>query len=82
MYVLECRDGSYYTGYTNRLEERIKMHNSGKGAKYTRGRTPVTLLYTESFTTKEEAMKAEYQFKQFKRNQKEQYIKANSNRAD
>ncbi|MEH6943591.1 GIY-YIG nuclease family protein [Bacillus sp. JJ722] len=75
MYVLECSDGSYYTGYTNRLEERVKMHNSGKGAKYTRGRTPVTLIYTECFETKEAAMKAEYRFKQLPRKQKELQIK-------
>ncbi len=78
MYVLECSDGTYYTGYTNRLEERIKTHNSGKGAKYTRGRTPVTLIYTERFETKEAAMKAEYRFKQLSRVQKELQIKTNT----
>lgn len=78
MYVLECSDGSYYTGYTNRLEERVKMHNNGKGAKYTRGRTPVTLLYTECFETKESAMKAEYRFKQLSRKQKELQIKTST----
>lgn len=71
MYVLECNDGTYYTGYTNRLEYRIKMHNEGKGAKYTRGRAPVHLIYKQSYETKEEAMKAEYHFKRLSRQQKE-----------
>lgn len=75
MYVLLCSDGTYYTGYTNRLEHRIRMHNEGKGAKYTRGRTPVSLVYQVSYPTKEEAMKAEYQFKQLPRTQKETIIK-------
>ncbi|WP_019244526.1 MULTISPECIES: GIY-YIG nuclease family protein [Bacillus] len=75
MYVLECKDGTYYTGYTNRLEQRINMHNEGKGAKYTRGRTPVRLIYKECYETKQEAMKAEYYFKQLTRKQKEYKIK-------
>lgn len=78
MYVLECCDGTYYTGYTNRLEERIQAHNSGKGAKYTRGRIPVSLIYAECYATKEAAMKREYQFKQLTRKQKESYMKANA----
>lgn len=78
MYVLECKDGTYYTGYTNSLERRLKMHNEGKAAKYTRGRTPVTLLYKRSFETKEEAMRAEYEFKQLSRKQKEHEMKKES----
>lgn len=70
-YVLECRDHTYYAGYTNNLEHRVKMHNEGKGAKYTRGRTPVELIYYETFDTKTEAMKAEYHFKQLTRKDKE-----------
>lgn len=74
-YVLECRDGSYYAGYTNDLERRLRVHNEGKGAKYTRGRLPVRYVYSEIFTTKRQAMQAEYQFKTLKRSEKEQYIR-------
>ncbi|MFT8322612.1 MAG: GIY-YIG nuclease family protein [Bacillus sp. (in: firmicutes)] len=74
-YVLECRDRTFYAGYTNDLEKRVKTHNEGKGAKYTRGRTPVTLVYYEVFSNKSEALKAEYAFKQLGRREKEQYLK-------
>jgi putative endonuclease len=73
-YVLTCRDGSYYGGYTNNLERRLKLHNEGKGAKYTRGRGPVSLTFAKEFDTKEEAMKAEYRFKQLTRLKKEQFL--------
>ncbi|SFD01076.1 putative endonuclease [Bacillus sp. OV322] len=73
-YVLRCRDGSFYAGYTNDLKKRISMHNEGKGAKYTRGRGPVELIHYEVFATKTEAMRAEYNFKQLNRAQKEQII--------
>lgn len=55
MYVVECADGTLYTGYTTNVEKRIKTHNSGKGAKYTRSRLPVKLIYQESFDSKEAA---------------------------
>ena len=74
-YVLECRDNSLYAGYTNNLEKRIAAHNAGKGAKYTRARGPVTCIYFETFETKEQAMSAEYAFKQLKRPQKIDYIR-------
>lgn len=74
-YVLACSDGSYYAGYTNDLERRLRIHNEGKGAKYTRGRLPVRYIYRESFETQRQAMQAEYRFKQLTRKQKEQYIK-------
>ncbi len=74
-YVLECHDGSYYAGYTNDLERRLRVHNEGKGAKYTRGRLPVQYIHHESFETQRLAMQAEYQFKQLNRTQKEHYIK-------
>ncbi|PID20387.1 endonuclease [Sporosarcina sp. P3] len=74
-YVLICNDGSYYAGYTNDLERRLRVHNEGKGAKYTRGRLPVKYIYQESFETQRQAMQAEYQFKQLTRKEKEQYIK-------
>lgn len=69
-YILECKDGTYYTGWTNNLEKRLKDHNEGKGAKYTRARRPVVLAYYEEFETKEEAMQREYAIKQMKRSQK------------
>lgn len=74
-YVLLCRDGSLYAGYTNDLERRVNLHNAGKGAKYTRGRGPVELIYEQSFSSKSEAMKAEYAFKQWPRKDKEQFLK-------
>lgn len=74
-YVVECRDGSYYGGYTTDLDRRIRMHNTGKGAKYTRARGPVRCIHHETFETKREAMQAEYRFKQLKRPAKERYIK-------
>lgn len=70
-YILKCKDNSLYTGWTNNLEKRIKDHNNGKGAKYTRGRTPVELMYYEVFETKEKAMKREAQIKKLKRCDKE-----------
>ena len=55
-YILKCNDNSLYTGWTNDITHRLKMHNEGKGAKYTRGRGPVELVYLEEFETKQEAM--------------------------
>ncbi|CAM4190791.1 hypothetical protein AT575_05195 [Streptococcus penaeicida] len=76
MYVLECADGTLYTGYTTDLENRLKKHNTGKGAKYTRARLPVNLIYSETFPNKQEAMSAEALFKKRKtRQQKLDYIK-------
>nr|WP_026216245.1 GIY-YIG nuclease family protein [Streptococcus caballi] len=75
MYVLECSDGTLYTGYTTNLEHRLKTHNAGKGAKYTRARLPVELLYFETFDSKQAAMSAESYFKQKTRQQKLAYIK-------
>lgn len=73
-YVLRCKDGSFYTGYTNNLERRIKLHNEGKGAKYTRGRGPVSLLYKKVFDNKSDALKAEYHFKKWTRQKKEAFL--------
>ena len=80
MYVVECRDESYYTGYTTDVKRRLAVHNSGKGAKYTRARLPVKLIYVEGFASKEEAMSAEALFKRKTRMQKENYFKENQNR--
>ena len=63
-YILKCKDDSFYTGWTNNLEKRIHDHNSGKGARYTKARRPVELVYYEEFQTRQEAMKREYAIKQ------------------
>ncbi|MED4069677.1 GIY-YIG nuclease family protein [Priestia endophytica] len=78
-YVLECRDKSFYGGYTNNMERRLAVHNEGKGAKYTRARRPVILLYKEEFETKSEAMKAEYAFKKLTRKEKERFLEERKN---
>ncbi|GGA70795.1 GIY-YIG nuclease family protein [Ornithinibacillus halotolerans] len=75
VYILKCGDGSLYTGYTNDLENRLKMHESGKGAKYTRGRGPFQVMFVEKFPTKETAMKREYEIKQLTRKGKFQLIR-------
>ena len=71
-YILKCADGTLYTGWTNDIEKRLKAHNAGKGAKYTKGRRPVQLVYSEEFETREEAMKREYEIKQMTRKEKEE----------
>lgn len=75
LYVVSCKDDSLYAGYTNNLDKRIKLHNEGKGAKYTRGRGPVKLVFSKKYATKSEALKAEYAFKQLNRSGKQQYIR-------
>lgn len=74
-YIVSCRDGSLYTGWTKDLERRIRAHNEGKGAKYTKSRRPVKLVYYEEFETKKEAMRREYEIKQLTRKEKEQLIR-------
>jgi len=74
VYVIECADGSLYTGYTTDVERRVAEHDSGNGAKYTRGRTPVTLQHVESFDSKSAAMSREYAIKSLTRTQKERLI--------
>ena len=70
-YMVRCADGTLYTGWTNCLEKRLKAHNEGKeGAKYTKAKRPVTLVYYEGYSTKEEAMQREYQIKHLKREEK------------
>ena len=75
-YIVQCSDGTYYTGWTNDLEKRIKSHNAGTGAKYTRPRLPVTLVYYETFVTKQEAMRREYAIKHLNRQQKDFLIRS------
>ncbi|WP_412519190.1 GIY-YIG nuclease family protein [Staphylococcus simulans] len=74
IYIVRCKDGTLYTGYTNNVEARIEKHNAGKGAKYTKTRRPVVLVYQEGYETKSEAMKREYEIKTFTRTQKLQLI--------
>lgn len=68
--MLECGDGSLYTGWTNDLEKRLACHNAGKGGKYTASRLPVKMVYYETFETKQEAMRREYAIKQLSRKEK------------
>lgn len=76
-YVLYCNDNSFYGGYTTDPKRRVKEHNSGSGAKYTRpaSRRPVQMIHLEAFSTRPEATKAEYRFKKLARKQKERYLK-------
>ena len=74
MYVLRCADDSLYTGYTTDIARRLATHNSGKGAKYTRARLPVRLIYQEGFASKSQAMSAEASFKRMTRDKKLAYI--------
>lgn len=70
-YILTCADGTFYCGWTNDLDKRLKAHNEGRGARYTKTRRPVVLSYYETFQTREEAMKREYAIKRLTRRQKE-----------
>lgn len=74
-YMAECADGTFYTGWTTDINKRIKAHNAGRGAKYTRSRLPVRLVYLEEHDTKEEAMSREYHIKKLTRFDKEKLIK-------
>ncbi|WP_135805880.1 GIY-YIG nuclease family protein [Halorussus marinus] len=78
VYVIECDDGSFYTGYTTDVERRVREHDRGEGAKYTRGRTPVELVHTEAFETKSAAMSREYEIKQLSRPRKERLVEGPS----
>lgn len=75
-YLVECADGTLYCGWTNNLRRRIDAHNEGKGAKYTRPRLPVRLVYFEEFETKEEAMSREWNIKQLPRAKKLKLIRS------
>ena len=74
VYVLACADGTLYTGYTNDVEQRARTHNAGKGAKYTRSRTPVEVVAQARFATKHEAMSAEFRFKHLSRRAKDRLL--------
>jgi len=73
-YILRCADNTFYTGWTNDLEKRLKSHNEGTASKYTRVRRPVELAYFEEHDTKQAAMKREYAIKQMTREQKRKII--------
>ena len=70
-YMLRCQDNSLYTGYTDNVEKRLTTHNEGKGAKYTRGRLPVVLVYHEEFPDKSSAIKREIEIKKLSKEKKE-----------
>jgi putative endonuclease len=74
VYVLECADGSLYTGYTTDVARRVAEHNAGEGAKYTRGRTPVDPVHIEAFETRSAAMSREYEIKQLSRPEKDRLV--------
>jgi putative endonuclease len=74
VYILECLDGSYYTGITNNLENRIKAHKSGKGSKYVLSRGFGKLLVSKFYLTKSEALKIEYKIKQLPKNEKLNFL--------
>ncbi len=74
VYILECADGTYYTGYTTDVERRVAEHNEGTGAKYTRGRTPVEVIHTETYDSQSAAMQREYAIKQLRRPAKEELV--------
>ena len=75
VYILECNDGTLYTGWTNDIDKRIKAHKDGKGAKYTKGRRPLKLVYLEELETKSEALKRENEIKKMTKDKKRQLIK-------
>ena len=78
VYVIECADGSLYTGYTTDVERRVAEHDAGEGAKYTRGRTPVELVHRESFESRSAAMAREHEIKTFSRARKERLVRGSS----
>ncbi len=75
VYMVECRDGTYYTGVSNDLNHRVEQHNLGNGAKYTRARGPVSLVYREQCADHSAALKREFAIKKLTRSQKKKLIK-------
>lgn len=74
VYVLECSDGTFYTGYTTDLERRVAEHDAGEGAKYTRGRAPVEVVHVERYDSRSDAMSREHGIKQLSRAEKETLV--------
>jgi predicted GIY-YIG superfamily endonuclease len=75
VYIVRCKDGSLYTGYARDPTARTRAHNAGRGARYTSGRRPVRLVYSEGFATLSEALKREYELKQWTRVEKQDLVK-------
>ena len=75
VYIVECNNGTYYTGSTNNLEERLKLHNDGHGAKYLRGKSPVELIYAKEYRYYKNALHAERNIKKLTRAQKEELVR-------
>jgi len=75
VYIIKCKDGTLYTGWTTDVDARIKAHNDGAGAKYTKGRGPVTLLHSESFESKSDALRREMAIKKLSRDDKLKLIR-------
>ena len=75
VYILACGDGSLYTGIAANVQQRLRAHQSGKGAKYTKNRRPVVLKYYETFSTKQEAMRREWEIKQLSRKEKLELVR-------
>ena len=78
VYILRCADNTLYTGWTNNIAHRLYIHNIGQGAKYTKSRLPVKLVYWEVLSSKQEAMKREYQIKRYTRAKKLKLIKGDA----
>ena len=78
VYIIKCRDGSLYTGYTNNIERRINEHNNGRGAKSLRGKRPVKLVHHETFLSAIEARRREYAIKQWRKENKLKLILKNN----
>lgn len=77
-YIARCSDQTFYTGYTNNIQDRELTHNQGKGAKYTKARLPIKIIHVEEFQTRSEAMKREYAIKQLSKQQKQALIQNQS----
>ena len=74
LYIVQCADGTYYTGATNNLERRVRLHNEGRGAKYVRGKRPVRVVYAKGYRSYIQALRAERNLKQLTRKQKQALV--------
>ena len=81
VYILRCSDGTLYTGYTRDLKARLKLHNSGKGAKYVRGRTPAAVVYSRAYQDHRSAVREEFRIKTLTRLEKEELVRRGRVRA-
>ena len=79
VYIVKCKKGTYYTGYTNNLKKRVTLHNSGQGAKYLRGKLPVKLVYSKKYKYYKCALNAEREIKAYSRQKKEKLLKIKTN---